>query len=158
MKSKKILFIALLGIAFTTTALANNQPLKNQRAAFVVDAYMDSFLKSDYKKMKSILDAGAEVRHNRNHEVYRYGASILLGALKEMNGCAQQDCTANYNVISESESLIITEVAISYANFNGDQRHTLVVEKQKNGEWKITSVYKNYIASQAPETNTLVQK
>lgn len=139
----KALVILLLGIIITGNAVAGDKPTVSHTS--VINHFMDSYINSDYKKLKAVLSEDAVFTSNRDVRVVKHSASDVLNQMKKNEGVKQGDCNISASIVSETEALVIARVDVNYELFDGNQQNYVVIEKNKGGEWKITQVYKMFI-------------
>lgn len=145
----KSIVIFLLGIIITNHAFAADKPTESHTS--VLNYFMDSYINSDYKKLKSVLSEDAVYTSNRDVRIIKHTATDVLNQMKKNEGVLQKDCNISSTVISETDALVIARVDINYELFGGNQQNFVVIEKNKQGEWKITQVYKMFIVGQTGE-------
>ncbi|RDC56817.1 hypothetical protein DU508_06325 [Pedobacter chinensis] len=143
----KALVILLLGMIITNHVVAAEKPTASHKS--VINYFMDSYINSDYKKLKAVLSDDAVYTSNRDVRVIKHKGSDILNQLKKNDGVKQRDCNISSSIISETDALVIARVDISYDLFDGNQQNFVVIEKDKEGEWKITQVYKLYISNES---------
>jgi hypothetical protein len=61
----------------------------------------------------------------------------------------QQNCQSNYEVLANSDALVIARVDFTY--HDNIQHNYLIVEKNDNQEWKITQVCKMFDDIETPD-------
>ncbi len=138
----KVLAILILGMTIANTSLAKEKPIGTYQN--VVDAFMHSYLNNDYKKLKTLLSEDAMFSFNRDVRVVKHSASAVLAEMKKNQGIKQQNCNINAKIITATDALVMAQVDVSYTSVNDQQKNYLVLERDKDGEWKITNVYKFY--------------
>lgn len=143
----KALVILLLGITITNYAMAAEKPTASHKS--VINYYMDSYMNSDYKKLKAVLSEDAVFTSNRDVRVIKHKASEILSQLKKNEGVVQRDCNISSTIISETDALVIARVDINYELFDGAQQNFVVIEKNNDGDWKITNVYKVFLSNES---------
>ncbi|MBO9676544.1 MAG: nuclear transport factor 2 family protein [Sphingobacteriaceae bacterium] len=143
----KALVILLLGITITNYVVAAEKPTASHKS--VINYYMDSYINSDYKKLKAVLSEDAVFTSNRDVRVVKHKASEILNQLKKNEGVIQRDCNISSTVISETDALVIARVDINYELFDGAQQNFVVIEKNNDGDWKITNVYKVFLSNES---------
>jgi hypothetical protein len=142
----RALVILLLGITVANTILAAEKPTASHRS--VINYYMDSYINSDYKKLKAVLSEDAVFTSNRDVRTIKHKAADVLSQMKKNEGVIQRDCNISSSIVSESDALVIARVDINYELFDGAQQNFVIIEKNKDGEWTITQVYKVFISSE----------
>jgi len=145
----KSIVIFLLGIIITNNVFAIDKPTASHTS--VLNYFMDSYINSDYKKLKSVLSDDAVFTSNRDVRVIKHTASDVINQMKKNEGVLQKDCNISSTIISETDALVIARVDVNYELFGGNQQNFVVIEKDKQGEWKITQVYKMFIVGQTGE-------
>ncbi|QNN41793.1 Cif family virulence factor [Pedobacter roseus] len=143
----KALVILLLGTTITNYVLATEKPTASHKS--VINYYMDSYMNSDYKKLKAVLSEDAVFTSNRDVRVIKHKASEVLSEMKKNEGVVQRDCNISSTIVSESDALVIARIDINYELFDGAQQNFVIIEKNKDGEWKISQVYKVFISSES---------
>ncbi len=143
----KALVILLLGITITNHVVAAEKPTASHKS--VISYYMDSYMNSDYKKLKAVLSDDAVFTSNRDVRIIKHKASEVLSQLKKNDGVVQRDCNISSTIVSETEALVIARVDINYELFDGAQQNFVIIEKNKDGDWKITNVYKVFLSSES---------
>ena len=141
------LVILLLGMIITNNIFAGEKPTASHNS--VLNHFMDSYINSNYKMLKAILSDDAVYTSNRDVRVIKHRGVDVLNQLKKNDGVKQRDCNISSTIISETDALVIARVDINYDLFDGNQRNIVVIEKNKNGEWKITQVYKMFISGES---------
>lgn len=119
----------------------------------IILAFIDSYTKSDYKKLDEILSDDASIKIPRAETVIVQHKSSLISQMREEKGIVQA-CTSKYEIIAHSDAIVIARVDFQYENFK--QHNFVVLEKNDDKEWKITQVYKvfqNNDKSVEPSTN-----
>ncbi len=138
----KILTIFMLLILIVNKSSAIENPKNDYQE--VIEAYRDSFLNTDYKKLKKILDPNAVFGYNRAEKVIKYDALTFLNNMYKNQGMVQQDCEAKTVVITASSSQVIAQIDVNYLNFDNRQQHVITIEKDDEGKWKITNIFKYF--------------
>jgi len=141
------LVILLLGMIITNNIFAGEKPTASHNS--VLNHFMDSYINSNYKMLKAILSDDAVYTSNRDVRVIKHRGVDVLNQLKKNDGVKQRDCNISSTIISETDALVIARVDINYDLFDGNQQNIVVIEKNKNGEWKITQVYKMFISGES---------
>jgi divalent metal cation (Fe/Co/Zn/Cd) transporter len=143
MNLKKLIATLILGIIVVTQASAKQGPTQSYQT--VISHYMDSYMWSDYKKLKDILADDAIFKSNRDVRVVKQGGNAVVDFMKKNGKSEQQNCTMSYEITSETSAIVLAKVNIKYNNlYENNQENFLVLENQ-GGEWKITQVYKMYL-------------
>jgi len=152
----KFLAILLLGMIIATASPANEKPTSSYQK--VVDDFMHSYLNNDHKTLKTLLSEDAVFSSNRDVRVVKHSATAIINEMKKNQSVRQQDCNISAKIITATDALVMAQVDVKYETFNNRQKNYLVLEKDKNGDWKITNVYKFYIDSKdaAEEKNIQV--
>lgn len=152
----KFLAILLLGMTIATVSPANEKPTSSYQK--VVDDFMHSYLNNDHKKLKTLLSEDAEFSSNRDVRVIKHSATAIINEMKKNGGVHQQDCNVSAKIITATDAMVMAQVDVKYETFDNRQKNYLILEKDKNGEWKITNVYKFFIDSKddAKEKNVNV--
>lgn len=143
----KALVILLLGITITSQIVAAEKPTASHKS--VINYYMESYMNSDYKKLKAILSEDAVFTSNRDVRVIKHKASEVLSELKKNEGVIQRDCNISSTIVSETDALVIARIDINYELFDGAQQNFVIIEKNNNGDWKITNVYKVFLSNES---------
>ncbi|WP_293302142.1 nuclear transport factor 2 family protein [Pedobacter sp. UBA4863] len=141
----KVLAILILGTTIANTAFANRKPKNNSNYQEVVNGFMHSFLNNDSQELKRVLSEDAQYSFNRDVRVLKYSATAIINEMKKNEGVKQQGCRINSKIISTTDAIVMAQVNIAYEDIDNRQINYLVLEKDKNGDWKITNVYKFYL-------------
>ncbi|WP_461788932.1 Cif family virulence factor [Pedobacter sp.] len=144
MMKQKILAVLILGVTIVNTLKANDKPGANTYQS-VVKAYMQSYLSNDYKKFKSLLSDDALFSFNRDVRVVKHDAAAIIAEMKKNGGTVQQSCEISSKVLTATEGLVMAEVNVNYKGFDGKHKNYLVLERDKNGDWKITNIYRLFV-------------
>jgi hypothetical protein len=150
MKLKAIVMI-LLGIIITSQAYAIEKEQLTKSHQSVLDCFMKSYLNTDYKLLKQVLSQDATFTTNRAETILNHKANEVLDFMKKNNGAVQGHCTIDSTILCKTDVLVIARVDVHYELFEGDQQNFVIMEKNKAKEWKITKVYKMYVAKQKEE-------
>jgi hypothetical protein len=137
----KILAMLILGISIVNTLKATDQPSNNSYQS-VVKAYMQSYLSNDYKTFKSLLSEDALFSFNRDVRAVKHDAAAIIAEMKKNGGTVQQSCEISSKVLTATDGLVMAEVNVNYKGFDGKHKNYLVLERDKNGNWKITNIYR----------------
>jgi hypothetical protein len=142
----------VIGVLAATTSYGKPVAPKYQQ---VIKAFIDSHLNGSYKSMKPILDNEAYVHIPRGESVILESKHDLLDQMRS-TGVTTQKCDYNYEVLAESDALVIARVDFLYGN--GIQQNFLTLERDENKDWKIMQVYKMFKdkPEQAPVENRTV--
>ena len=143
----KALVILLLGITITNNVLAAEKPTASHKS--VINYFMESYMNSDYKKLRAVLSEDAVFTSNRDVRVIKHKGSEVLAQMKKEEGVIQKDCNISSTIVTETDALVIARVDVNYELFDGAQQNFVVIEKNKDGEWKITQVYKVFVSSES---------
>jgi hypothetical protein len=135
----KLLVACMIVILSATTNLKVSAGESKPGYETVINDYIDSYMRSDYKKLKHILSDDATVKIPRAEKVIVQNKNSLVENMRADQGTIQQ-CSNKYQVISSSSALVIARVDFLYTNF--DQQNFIVLEKDDNQEWKITEICK----------------
>jgi len=144
---KKICLVAcIIGLLSASFAVGAPGPSKYQQ---VIKTFIDSHMTGAYKGLRSVLDDNASYKIPRGEHVLVQSREQLIDQMKEMKGTAQK-CDYNYEVLAESDAVVIARVDFLYGN--GVQQNFLMLEKNDDKEWKIKQVYK--VFKDTPENNS----
>ncbi len=133
----------MLLVLMTNRSSATENP--NGDYQQVIDAYRLGFLNTDYKKFKEILSPNAIfTTYTRGEKIIKNGVCAVLDNMCKNRGMIQQDCEAKAAIIATSSSQVMAEIDINYLRFDNRQKHILTIEKDEEGKWKITNVYKYF--------------
>jgi len=138
----KILTIFMLFILIVNKSSATENPKNDYQE--VIEAYRDSFLNTDYKKLKKVLDPNAVFGYSRAEKIIKHDAWTFLDNMYKNRGMVQQDCEAKAAVIAASSSQVIAQIDVNYLQFDNRQKHVITIEKDDDGKWKITNVFKYF--------------
>jgi len=115
----------------------------------VIGDYIESYMRSDFKKLDHILSDEACVKIPRAEKVIVQDRASLIESMRNDKGTTQQ-CTNKYEIITSTDALVIARVDFQYQEFK--QQNYIILEKNDNKEWKITQVCKVF-GSNAPQTS-----
>jgi len=138
----RILVVCMILVSLATTKpgyAKNGGDDKASTFETVITDFMDSFMNSDYKKLDRVLGDNACVKIPRMEKVIVQNRSSLIERMREDSG-VKQACTCNYQVIAQSDAIVIARVDFQYTNFK--QQNFIVMERDENKKWKITEVCK----------------
>lgn len=147
---QRILAMLILGITIASTLKANDKP-GNTTYQSVVKAYMQSYLNNDYKKFKSLLSEDALFSFNRDVRAVKHDAAAIIAEMKKNGGAVQQSCEISSKVLTATDGMVMAEVNVNYKGFDGKHKNYLVLERDKNGDWKITNIYRFFVSG--PDSN-----
>ena len=136
----KRIFLMACMIGILTAKASYGKPVlpKYQQ---VIKAFIDSHLNGTYKSLKPILDNEAYVHIPRGEGVILESKYDLLDQMRSV-GVTTQKCDYNFEVLAESDALVIARVDFLYGN--GIQQNFLTLEKDENKDWKIMQVYEMF--------------
>lgn len=138
----KILTIIMLFILIVNKSSATENPKNDYQE--VVEAYRYCFLNTDYKKIKNMLSPNAVFSYSIGEKVMKYDTWTFLDNVYKNRGMLQQDCEARATVIAVSAAQVMAQIDVNYLRFNNKQKHMITIEKDEEGKWKITNVYKYF--------------
>ena len=119
----------------------------------VIKEYITSYVNSDYKILKKIMDDNAAFNIPRAEKVIVQTKPDIVNAMKEV-GEAKQDCQATYEVVAKSSALVMARVDFCYLNCT--QQNFLVLKKDDKKQWKIAQVYKIFNDKEPKQTQEKV--
>lgn len=140
---QKFLAILILGISIANNIFATEKPVQSYQK--VIDGFVSSFLNNDHKLLKGLLSDDAMYSFNRDVRVVKHGATAVVNEMRKSGNITMQNCNVKSAIITATDALVMAQVDISFAALNNKQKNYIVLEKMKDGEWKITNVYKFYI-------------
>jgi len=145
---KKNLLVALMIMVLAATT-NNGFSVPNSIPSYekILLQFIDSYTKSDYKKLDEILSDDACVKIPRAEKVIVQHKSSLVNEMREEKGIVQA-CTSKYEIIAHSDALVIARVDFQYENFK--QHNFVILEKNDDKEWKITQVCKVFQNTDKP--------
>ena len=82
---------------------------------------------------------------NRDVRVVKHDAAAIIAEMKKNGGTVQQSCEISSKVLTATEGLVMAEVNVNYKGFDGKHKNYLVLERDKNGDWKITNIYRLFV-------------
>lgn len=145
--------LVLVSATVTLKAAEIIKPAKSYQT--VIGHFMDSYKNTNSKQLKEILDKNAVFLSSRNEQVIKSSSSDVLDFMRKNEGVKQQDCNLSYEIISETDAMVIVRVDVEYNLFEGVQQQFLTIENKGNGDWKITQVYK--VFAPAKQKDALAQ-
>lgn len=141
----KVLAILLLGSVIANSVQAVEKPVQSYQK--VIDGFVSSFLNNDHKLLKGLLSDDAVYSFNRDVRVVKHGATAVVSEMRKSGNITMQNCDVKSKIITATDALVMAQVDISFEAVDNRQKNYLVLEKTKDGEWKITNVYKFYVSS-----------
>ena len=144
----KFLVVCVISLLSATTLFAYTGPKVEAGCTAVIRDFIDSHMSSNYKKLNKVLDENSSFKIPRGQKVIHQDKSSLVEAMKS-NAGTQQNCQSNYEVLANSDALVIARVDFTY--HDNIQHNYLIVEKNDNQEWKITQVCKMFDDIETPD-------
>jgi len=138
-------FIVLVMLAATNSSFCVPNSLPGYEK--ILTSFIDSYTKSDYKKLNDILSDDACVKIPRAEKVIIQRKSSLVDEMREEKG-TMQACTSKYEVIAHTDAIVIARVDFQYENFK--EQNFVTLEKNDNKEWKITQICKVFQNTDKP--------
>lgn len=127
----------LMSTMLLFSMVANARP-KPHDYTQTIKEFMESHIGGDYKRLNKILDNDVTYMIPRNKHILIQTKRDLIEQMKQV-GDIKLDCTASYEIIAKSESLIIAKVDFDYVL--GLQHNYLILQNKGDG-WKISQVCK----------------
>ena len=122
-----------------TTVFGSSTPKNEANYDKVIQDFIESHLFTNYKKLATALNDEASFKIPRQEEVIVQDRLNLIYQMKQ-NAGALQNCESRYEVLSKSDAIVIARVDFQYPDFT--QHNYIILEKNRDKEWKITQVYK----------------
>ncbi|MDQ8006559.1 MAG: nuclear transport factor 2 family protein [Pedobacter sp.] len=141
----KFLAILILGISIANNILATEKPVQSYQK--VIDGFVSSFLNNDHKLLKGLLSDDAVYSFNRDVRVVKHGATAVVNEMRKNGNVAMQNCDVKSKIVTATDALVMAQIDINFSAVDNKQKNYLVLERTKDGEWKITNVYKFYVSS-----------
>ena len=135
----KILWVCLVCISMATNLFGKTDPKNAAAYNAVINDYVNCHMNSDAKKLNRILHDDANFKIPRGENLIIQDKSNLVSQMKKAAG-TQQNCTSTYQLLAESDALVIAKVDFTYGA--STQSNYLVIEKGADKTWKITQVCK----------------
>jgi len=149
MKFKSIVLGAVLSIALTLTAFANNRPLKT--AKNIISEFAESHVNTDANKLSRLLSEDAILKFSKGDEVLTQNSTSIMKLAKQNDGVIQ-NCSTRTELIASSEALVIAQVNFIYEDFTIE--NFITIELDKNQRWKITRINKFFTDAAKPSIIT----
>ena len=137
----------------TTTVYGYSTPKSGTDFNKVIQGFIESHLYTDYQKLDTVLNDNAFYSIPRQEEVILQDKPHLVCQMKENRG-ALQNCESKYEVLSKSDAMVIARIDFTYPGFT--QHNYVIVEKNRDKEWKITQVVKMAEDDAEPQPGTRV--
>lgn len=136
MRTTILTSLAVLGMVIFSSSI---DPVKNITAKpdLVINAFIDAQMHNDAKLFNEILDDDAMVNVSRGKTVIKHSKKDLLSFYKKI-GYVNLNCKASYEVLSESENVIMSRVDFKFDHFT--QQNFLTIQKDKNNNWKVVNI------------------
>jgi len=149
MKSKFTLFCVICLLS-TATVFGFDGPGTPNSVAYnnIVKQFIDCHMTADSKKLDRILSDDATFKIPRGEKTYIQSKQNLIKQMKAEAG-TQQNCESNYEILAESDAVVLARVHFVYGNTC--QCNYLTIQKNADNEWKITQVYKFFKESKGDE-------
>jgi len=138
----------LIGVLAAFSITANATPGPNDYKKIILD-FIDSHMNANYKKLNKIMNEDATFKIPRGENVVVQTKASLVDDMKTL-GEVKQNCESKYEVVAQSNSLVIARVDFNYENTV--QQNFLILEKNADKEWKITQVCKIFNDKDPTET------
>ncbi|RCH54956.1 hypothetical protein DJ568_10810 [Mucilaginibacter hurinus] len=138
MKRKFVLFCLLCTFA-AKSLIAKNDPGNTAAYNTVINDYISCHMSADGKKLNRLLHDDASFKIPRGEKVMVQNKSNLVAQMRREAGI-QQNCASDYELLAESDALVIARVDFTYGSTT--QSNYLIIEKNADKEWKITQVCK----------------
>lgn len=128
--------LAVLGMVAFTSSI---DPVKGLTAKpdLVIDAFIDAQMHNDAKLIREILDDDAVVNVSRGKTIIKHTKKELLSFYKKI-GYVTLNCKASYEILSESENVILSRVDFKFDHFT--QQNFLTIQKDKDNNWKVVNI------------------
>ncbi len=133
-------YLALLCIAFTTANATEVKPAKKvnmARPSAVIDAFMEAQVKGDVTLFDQVLDNDLVMKVNRPGSINFHNKQNIM-TYYGTNADVLQGCRPNYEILSSTNTAILTRVDFRFATFV--QQNFIALQKDASGEWKITQL------------------
>ncbi len=101
----------------------------------VIKDFIEGHMKSDHAKLENVLNDEASIKIPRGETVLVQNKSDIVAQVRQNEG-VQQNCESAYEVLAKSNAIVIARVDFKYANCI--QHNYLILEKNRDKEWKIT--------------------
>ncbi|SDD81876.1 hypothetical protein SAMN05216464_102672 [Mucilaginibacter pineti] len=148
----KFLVACIICLLSASSMYAYTGPGDNAAYNSVIRDFIESHMTSNYKKLNKVLDENSTYKIPHGQEVLVQSKEELVGQMKKDGGLVQ-NCTSNYEVLAKSDAMVIARVDFRYDT--NIQHNYLILEKDKNLEWKITQVCKIFDDVAIPQSKEL---
>lgn len=146
---KKIVFMLFLMGMSALSVKTYGKPVTNDCKKVITD-FIDSYMNTDFKKMDRIMAPNAVLQMPRGEAVTIRDKSDVVEGMKS-TGITHQICEPGYELIGESEALVIARVDFDYGYTI--EHNYLIIAKNENKEWKITGILKMFSDRTTNELN-----
>lgn len=139
MKGKVLVYAVMLSMAVTVASARPDYPSKsvNAKASNVIEAFVNAHTHGDAALFNAILNGNAVIKLNRRDQIVTQTKSELVGFCKK-SGPVDLNCTADYEVLSSSDCVVMARIDFKFPEFV--QQNYVTIEKDKKGLWKITNI------------------
>jgi hypothetical protein len=147
----KIMLLCLVCLSAATSLFAKTGTDPKNAAAYnaVVTDYINCHMNADAKQLNRILHDDASFKIPRGESLIIQDKTKLVAQMKNEKG-TQQNCASTYQLLAESDALVIAKVDFTYGS--SVQSNYLVIEKGADKAWKITQVCKFFNDVQRPDS------
>jgi len=142
-------FMACIVFILSATAVQAGAVQKTGSPGYdsVIKDFIESHMKTNHKKLKLILEDGAQIKIPRGETVIVQNKHDVVEQAQQDEG-VQQVCGFSYEVLGKSDAIVIARVDFKYENCI--QHNYLTLEKNEDKEWKITQDCKIFDDIQPP--------
>ena len=144
----QILKVCLVCLLATFSIKTYADSPKNDYSKIIQD-YINSHMTANFKTLNKIMGDDATFQIPRGESVIVQTKSSLVADMKAM-GEVKQNCSANFEILAKSSSIVIARVDFDYDN--AVQQNFITLEKNADKEWKITQVCKIFNDKDVSET------
>ena len=134
----KIVGAFMICLLSATTRMYASAPKTDGDFDIVVNKYINSIIKSDYKELRSVLDENLRFKVSHLNSLMIFKKSTIVDDIRSRNG-RQQPFKPGYVVLAQTDAVTIVQVDFTYGNTV--MQNFIFLEKDKYDEWKIKQVY-----------------
>ncbi|WP_316794387.1 hypothetical protein [Pedobacter frigoris] len=139
MKTRFLMYLAILSMAFTTLSAKADRPVNeiNIKPNSVIEAFIKANLNGNAALFDVVLKDGATIKVNRKDKVIEHSKSEILDFYKK-SGEIMLNCSSDFEILTTNDCTILARVDFKFPSFV--QQNYISIERDRKGAWKITHV------------------
>lgn len=138
----KFFIASIFALAGSIVSIKASEKPKNYQN--IINNFIDSYKTNDYKTMKSLFSSGASFKFNRGSKIVVCSCEDLLNLVKQNEGVVFQGFTANSQIISQNDAMIMVKIILYQKEANQIEQYITLENNDKTG-WEITQVCNIYL-------------